>query len=170
MIHELIILQEELEKLAKLPRVTEDEFQGTCLYHRAIDSFLYDSIGGSVITGRGSPGTVTSDKNVLRKVNGFLEQNPNYGYVEFHTHSIGTIRRFGDRYNFEFSPGDIDMIKESASDYPDYRHMLITPKKIKLVRYDRTTNSIVDLPIPRQVNLDMLYQLRSYISKSLELL
>lgn len=170
MTHELIILREELEKLAKLPTITEDEIEGICLYNKATNSLPYDSIGGSVITERGKPGKVTSDGRILSNVNKFLEQNPNYGYVEFHTHSTGTIKMFGNKYNYALSDGDVPEIRSATLDDPDYRHLLITPKLLRLVRYDRRTDSIVELPIPRQVDLDLLYQLREYISRSLNLL
>lgn len=114
--------------------------------------------------------TVTSDDKVLSKVNRFFSQNHNYGYVDFHTHSTGTIEEFGEHYVYNFSDGDKRAIKRNGLDNPDYRHMLITPERVKLVRYDRRTDSIVDLPIPRQVDSDMLRLLREYVSRSLDLL
>ena len=175
MIHELVILQEDMEKLKRLSTITEDEVTGVCLYHIATDLFPYDSIGGTVITGRGNPGGVITDEKIREDVNRFLELSTNYGYVDFHTHSVGTIR-IDDTYAYDFSEDpDIISIKRKGLNDPDYRHLLITPRRTRLVRYNIRTDSIVDLPTPRQFNSrhknsKTLYLLREYISRWIDLL
>jgi len=170
MTSDLVILKEEMQKLAKLPRATYNEVTGVSVYHIATKAFPYDSIGGSVITGMGSPGKITSDDKILSEVNRFFDQNTNYGYVDFHTHSVGTIEEYGEHYAYNFSDADESQIRKNGLDNPDYRQMLITPKRVRLVRYDRRTDSIIDLPIPRQVDVKVLYTLREYISRFLDVL
>ena len=170
MTSDLVILKEEMQKLAKLPRATYNEVTGVSVYHIATKAFPYDSIGGSVITGMGGPGSVTQDDKILSEVNRFLGQNHNYGYVVFHTHSIGTIEEYGEYYAYNFSDTDESRIRKNGLDDADYREMLITPKRVRLIRYDRRTDSIVDLRIPRQVDSDTLRLVREYVSRFLDVL
>lgn len=84
-------------------------------------------VGASFMTGAGSPGSVASDPERLRVLNEFYNQNRDYKRIEFHTHSKGTLRMFGDYYGSNFSQQDLTNINEGLRDNPEYIAMLITP-------------------------------------------
>jgi len=57
--------------------------------------------------------------------------NPDYNYVEFHTHSRGTIETFGQYYARSFSKGDLKVIEDKLKRSRDYVSMLVIPRRQK---------------------------------------
>jgi len=120
-----VILPQELdEKLQALTSLRE-ESNGVLLY-RQRDNIC--SVRALYMTGLGSAGHVQSDSRKVEIVNRFFEKYPNYKYVKFHTHTIGTIRQYGDWYAEHFSKGDTDGYIEQLRDNSEFIAMLVTPK------------------------------------------
>ncbi|WP_414837302.1 hypothetical protein ACK3SF_03480 [Candidatus Nanosalina sp. VS9-1] len=80
-------------------------------------------------TGVGDEQSVSPDEARLRAANQLIENYAKYRLVEFHTHSVGTIHRYGPKYAESWSEGDIENFKEQGEGYIG---MLVTPKKVLL--------------------------------------
>ncbi len=102
-----------------------------------------DYVAYMYITGTGPPLCVPGDIRRNMVVNTFLERNPDYRFVDFHTHSKGTIAKYGKYYLSNFSPGDEEAIRDSFKNNPDYRHLLVTPARFKLVGRNPHTGEVV---------------------------
>lgn len=82
-----------------------------------------------VMTGVGDEQSVDPSSRKYDALNELLNKHKKYEYVDFHTHSRGTINKYGDGYGKDWSRGDIDNF-ERASD--GYIGMLFTPDTIKI--------------------------------------
>lgn len=85
-------------------------------------------VEGIFITGMGTDEHVNHDPQRLRVANEFLRQHPAYRFVEFHTHTIDTIARYGACHAINFSDPDLRAIRERIRDDPHYIGMLVTPE------------------------------------------
>lgn len=120
-----VLLPREIEsRLDNLTGLVE-EVSGILLYRRQGE---YCQIEATFMTGVGHEGHVQSSQEHMDVANEFFRRNPDYQFVKFHTHSKGTIDRFGDYYARHFSQRDIDGIKEQLSSDRDFMAMLITPE------------------------------------------
>src|SRR3989338_9324754 len=74
--------------------------------------------------------------------------------VEFHTHSFGTIARYGPYYARNFSSGDMDSLRDKLDHDERYIHMLVTPET-KLLWGSDNPELIIrsDFPIKNHVDL-----------------
>ena len=115
-------------KLDNLTGLVE-EINGILLYRRQGD---YCPIEALFMTGVGSMDHVQAQSDRMEVANEFFSRNPDYQFVKFHTHSKGTIERFGEYYARHFSRGDIDGIKEQLQYNRNFMAMLVTPE-IKLL-------------------------------------
>ena len=88
----------------------------------------YCPIEGFFMTGVGSEGHVQAEPERIEVANEFFRKNPDYKLVKFHTHSVGTIERFGSYYARHFSKGDIKGIQEHLRHDRDFIAMLVTPE------------------------------------------
>ena len=137
-----VLLPKEIDrKLDRLIELTEDEVNGVLLYRRKND---YCPIEALFMTGVGSEGHVQSQPERMEIVNEFFRRNPDYQYIKFHTHSKGTIARFGDYYARNFSQGDLDGIKEQLKDYKEFMAMLVTPETKLLCGIDNPELLVAD--------------------------
>ncbi|MFH1212035.1 MAG: hypothetical protein V1659_03850 [Candidatus Woesearchaeota archaeon] len=137
-----------------------EEVDGILLYRRQGD---YCPVEALFMTGVGSAGHVQAQPARIQVANEFFRQNPSYQFVKFHTHSKGTIDKFGQYYSRHFSRGDIDAIKEQLKHDRDFMAMLVTPE-IKLL-------CGIDNPELSVVNGFSDYQDRSrVVSQSLEII
>ena len=117
-----IILPEEInEKLDNLADLVE-ETNGILLYRRRGNSC---PVEGLFMTGVGNAGHVQAYPERIKIANEFFKRNLKYQFVKFHTHSKGTIRRFGDYYSRHFSPEDINGIEEQLRHDREFIAMLV---------------------------------------------
>ena len=136
-----VLLPRELDgRLSNLTELTE-EVDGILLYRRQDD---FCPIEALFMTGVGSAGHVQAQPERMEVANEFFRRNPNYQFVKFHTHSKGTIERFGQYYARHFSQGDIDGIKEQLGYDKNFMVMLVTPETKLLCGIDNPELLIVN--------------------------
>lgn len=123
----IVLLTPELsERLDGLTKV-EDEMNGVLFYKpQNTESTQYCPLIKLFLTGVGSPGHVISEPQRIEIVNDFLRANSEYSFVKFHTHSVGTIRLYGNYYSSNFSEGDIQSYNEQIRFDPNFIGMLVT--------------------------------------------
>ncbi|MBU0958740.1 MAG: hypothetical protein KKB31_02215 [Nanoarchaeota archaeon] len=140
MVRKILLPKEMDEKLDNLAGLVE-EVNGILLYKRMGDSCPVD---GLFMTGVGNVGHVQASPERIEIANKFFRRNPGYQFIKLHTHSKGTIRRFGNYYARHFSQGDIDGIKEQLKHDRDFIAMLVTPEVKLLSGIDNPTLSVVE--------------------------
>jgi len=101
------------------------EVKGVLLYRPRGDYCFLEYL---FMTGIGDEGHVQAATGRLEVLNEFFRRNTNYHYVEFHTHSQGTIHTFGEYYADHFSEGDRISLNDKLRDDERYLHLLVTPK------------------------------------------
>ena len=136
-----VLLPREIN--GRLDSLTElvEEVDGILLYRRQGD---YCPIEALFMTGVGSAGHVQAQPDRMEVANEFFRRNPDYQIVKFHTHSKGTIARFGKYYARQFSQGDIDGIKEQLRYDRDFMAMLVTPETKLLSGIDNPELMVVN--------------------------
>lgn len=114
-------------------RTHSDEVTGGLAYKKKWESGRISKllVTAMYITGSGSEGYVKSDSKKIRVFNKFMEESDTDGFIEFHTHSQGTINQFGQYYAKNFSEGDMRTFQQMKSEDPRYISMLFTPTRIK---------------------------------------
>lgn len=125
-----------LDDLAELTQ----EANGVLLYR---PQGRYCPIEASYMTARGNPGHVRAEEQRMDVVNEFFRRNPDYRFVKFHTHSKGTIRRFGEHFATHFSDGDIRSYDEQLRTNPEFIGMVVTPETKLLYAQDKPTIRVV---------------------------
>lgn len=80
-----------------------------------------------VLSGVGDETSVASDDEKRKAVNELVERYPRYRIIEFHTHSVGTIRRHGPEFGENWSKQDLENFKAQGDGYIG---MLITPTHV----------------------------------------
>ena len=118
--------EKRLRKLTLLPA----EING-CLIYLPInnkDFIVYSRILGS------NSSDVNTEANPQRLyiTQEFLKENPEYGFVEFHTHTKNTIKKYGEYHAKNLSANDIEAILKNYCSNDIYRHLLVTPQVLKL--------------------------------------
>ncbi len=129
-------------KLANLT-VFEQETNGFILYLTLKGT---DFVSSAYMGGVGGSGHVGASEESRSIVEGVQNKLGNSGYIEFHTHSRGTIAQFGRHYATNFSSGDLESIKASSHADPNYRHLLVTPERMMLARYDADARNLAGIP------------------------
>lgn len=137
----VIVLPREIEKRLKILTSLKEESNGVLFYRNREGYCAVESI---YMTGVGSEGYVQADSTKVRIINRFLEENPDYRFVKFHTHTKGTLVQFGEKYARQFSKGDISVIKEQFKHDPGFIAMLVTPETILLSGLDNPKLSVVE--------------------------
>lgn len=141
---ELATLEEEVNGiLLYRPQQTQDEFRllRFLLYTRLKDWCPIENI---FMTGIGHEGHVQAEQQRMDVANEFFKRNPEYRFVKFHTHSKGTIRKFGDNYATQFSDGDIRSYEEQLRMDPEFIGMVVTPRTKLLYAPDNPTLRVVE--------------------------
>ncbi len=143
-----IFLPTELS--TKLDALTElkQETCGILLYRPTNNLCPLESM---FITGVGTEGHVQSSEDRVKISNAFFEHNPDYRFVKFHTHSRGTIEKYGSYFATHFSQEDIDGIKQQLKLDKDYISLLATPKTKIVCGMDNPQLQIGD-PLNRYKN------------------
>ena len=85
---------------------------------------IFPTIIGDV--GRTKTGSGEDYREIAQE---FLNRNPSWKYIQFHIHSKGTIRTYGNYYSENFSSEDLKIINKHEQDNLDYMHLLITPSR-----------------------------------------
>lgn len=121
------VLPKSIEKkLDSLPYLSEAEVNGALLYRKHPNEICL--IEAYSITGIGNNGHVETDPKRQKLIFSFLETDPSYRFIKFHTHSVGTVRTFGQYYAENFSDEDLNLYNERIRKDPEYVGMVITPK------------------------------------------
>ena len=120
-----VLLPRELESRWDNLTGLVQEVDGILLYRSQIDYCLLETL---FVTGVGTEGHVQALPERIEIANEFFQRNPDYRFVKFHTHSKGTINKFGQYYANHFSQGDIDGIKNQLKEDRDFIALLITPE------------------------------------------
>lgn len=137
----IVILPGELEqRLNNLTNLVE-EVDGVLLYRRLEDYCLIESI---FMMGVGKEGHVQAQLERIKIANDFFRRNPDYRFVKFHTHSKGTIDKFGEYYATHFSEGDIDTFRDMLEDDKEFIAMLVTPTTKLLYGIDNPELTVVN--------------------------
>ncbi len=129
MTRRVVALPREIEKRLNNFTALELELNGVIFYQPREELCPLETL---FVMGVGTEERVQSSPERLEVANEFLRINPQYHYVEFHTHSEGTIRRYGDYYATHFSPGDFATMRNKLRDDQRYIHLLATPR-MKLI-------------------------------------
>lgn len=140
MVRVVLLPKDISNRLYNLTQLNE-EIDGILFYRQQGD---YCPIEASFITGVGTEGNVTQLPGRLEVVNEFLDKNPDYKYVQFHTHSKGTIRKYGQYYARNFSEQDYENIHHNLKDDENYMAMLVTSETKILEGIDNPRLNIVD--------------------------
>lgn len=137
-----IILPRVLD--TKLDRLTElvEEVNGVLLFRSRGETCPLETL---FVTGVGSgddsEGHVQSTQQGLDVINTFFREFPDYKFIKFHTHSKGTIERYGDYYARHFSSGDIEVYREQLRENRNFLALLATPETRLLMGIDNPTLS-----------------------------
>ncbi len=132
---------------AKLDELTsiEDEVNGVLLYRmQEGEDSRYCPVTNIYMTAKGTPGHVIADPQRIEVVNEFFQRHPDYHHVKFHTHSRGTIARFGEWAATNFSGGDLRSYEEQCEHDPDFIGMVATPVTKLLHAPDNPVLRVVD--------------------------
>lgn len=99
------------------------------------------------IIGRGGPGYVSGDEHEIKKVRALLDSDENLGIIPFHTHARGTISRYGEHFERNFSQGDMNALEKNAQAYgipfdKNYFEYLFTPTFVNNTKGDNSLDPI----------------------------
>ncbi|HTY44189.1 MAG TPA: hypothetical protein VMC80_03025, partial [Patescibacteria group bacterium] len=94
-----VVLPREIDR--RLDNLTGliEEVNGILLYRSAGE---YCPIEQSFMLGVGSAGEVEPQRDRIEVANEFFRRNRDYKFVRFHTHSKGTIEKYGNYYSQNF--------------------------------------------------------------------
>lgn len=136
-----IILPRDIEE--RLRRLTnmKEETNGVLLYQRDGDECLVDYL---YLTAVGSSGRVQAMSDRIKVANEFFQKNSQYKHVKFHTHTRGTVKRFGRYFAQNFSSEDRKGIKEQLMHNEDFIAMLVTPEVLLVSGIDNPTVEVVE--------------------------
>lgn len=127
-----ILLPNELkEELFGLTR-RNNEVRGFLLYRPTIcDGSLICPLEEHITLAEGTESSVLMDQLNSRLMQEFLSQT-NYVFLDSHTHSEGSVARYGEYVASNFSYGDLYEFAKTRRTNPQYLHLLITPKRLLL--------------------------------------
>ena len=124
MAREVVLSRKFESRLEDLTQLKE-EVNGVLLYRPQGNYCPIESI---FMTGKGNEGHVAADPKRMEVVNEFFRRNPEYDYIKFHTHSLGTIASNGEYFTTHFSEWDKISYDEQLKHHPGFIGMVITPK------------------------------------------
>ena len=140
MVRKVLLAREFDRTLDELAELNE-EVNGILLYR---PQRHYCPVEAIFMTGKGNVGHVRAEQERMDIANEFFSGNPDYLFVKFHTHSKGTIKRFGDFHATHFSEGDIESYDEQLKTNPEFIGMVVTPRTKLLYAPDNPTLRIVN--------------------------
>ncbi|MBU2638845.1 MAG: hypothetical protein KJ955_07770 [Nanoarchaeota archaeon] len=120
-----VVLPRDIEKRLDNLALLSEEVDGVLFYRQRGEYCPIDSL---FMLGIGSEGHVRPQTDRVEVANEFFERNPDYRYVMFHTHTIGTIRKHGNYFARNFSQQDIDEFRRQIGFDANYIGMLVTPE------------------------------------------
>ena len=118
----VLISEEDHRKLKELALNYVEEVAGSLLCRKDGNRWIGLKI---IMSGSGSEENVSVDSNVSEAVKDLVSNYSKYRFVDFHTHSIGTIHEYGPKYAKGWSDWDKRNIKNAGEGYIG---MLITPE------------------------------------------
>ena len=132
-------LSQNLDRLAHV----DSESNGFLLYKLYDDICLVDSM---TITGVGDEGHVNVREDLTDTLFNYVIR---HGYdprhiVRFHTHTRGTIRKFGQHFARNFSKQDIDYYQKLLQEHPSFIAMVVTPETKLLYGLDSPELVVTD--------------------------
>jgi hypothetical protein len=124
-----VYIPEKINEYLKFESRQEAESQGVLVYreHSRAGNEGDIFVEYKIPTGRGTPGQVESQQEKLDVLHQFMEENPEYRGIVYHTHSEGTLDEFGEVYGHNFSPGDMASIEDTKPPKYDDWELLFTP-------------------------------------------
>ena len=170
----IVLVSREFDR--KLNRLTslEQEVNGVLLYR---EQGIYCPIETVYLTGIGTAGHVQATQSRIEIANEFFRRNPEYSCVKFHTHSKGTMKRFGESYATNFSQDDKRVYENQLKEEADFIGMVVTPVTKLLYAPDNPTLRVVEgFPLQAdrriheelsQIALELGHEKSSFIAKSI---
>lgn len=129
-------IDETIFKLTDL----KQESAGVLIYTRNQHTCHIDHL---YMTSLGDEGQAQSQPERTEILNHLFSEVP-FGYIDVHTHSKGTIQKYGQYYARHFSDQDMGNIVERVEDDREYMSMLVTPEIKLLWGIDNPILSVVD--------------------------
>lgn len=127
----------------------EDEMNGVLIYKSQEKRHeKYCPVLHLYLTAMGTPNHVQADPQRMEVANELFQNHPEYGYVKFHTHSKGTIAKFGEYFATNFSSGDVESYEEQITHDPDFIGMVVTPSTKILYGKDNPILREIDQDVP----------------------
>jgi len=164
------LLPEEIR--AKLHDLTLEngEMRGMLVYEEINDlGNTICPIEKLVILHRGTSSSARMTETDNRFIREFISST-NYSFVDSHTHTIGSMRLYGDQVAEQFSAGDLAGISETQRVNPKYMHLLSTPKKLILHGIDKPQLLLVTDAKIRKIIPDYVQRQRCIDEKVMGLL
>lgn len=113
-------ISRRLDTLAEL----KEEVNGVLLFQLRDKGTHFEGVVHALqMTNLGEPQHVRADPIRMDIINKFLENNPTYNFVKFHTHSNGT----GQQWFNKFSSGDLQSYAEQLSHDESFIGMMASP-------------------------------------------
>ncbi len=120
-----------LEQMQEFARNYQEEVCGHLICRKEGDELIALKM---LLSGAGTEGNVSPDKAYVNAVNDLLEEYPRYSFIDFHTHSVGTIQQHGPQFAENWSRRDLQNFDDQGEGYTG---MLATPRKILVERNGR---------------------------------
>jgi len=124
-----VYIPEKIHNYLRADTELDVEKQGVLVYreHPGEDNEDDIFVEYNISTGRGTPSHVEPQQDKLDVLHQFMEDNPEYRGIVYHTHSEGTLDEFGEVYSHNFSPGDISSIEGTKPPQYEDWELLFTP-------------------------------------------
>ena len=124
----IVFLPDTLYKKLKNLAKTKYEVDGVLLYREVWNGYFTECrVYTPFLTGVGDEKGVRMRDNRVKILDTFLMENPDYNYIKFHTHPIGTIEKLGINNVYNFSQYDLKGIIKAVSEDIRFMALLITP-------------------------------------------
>ncbi len=143
-----------MSQIVALPKTLENTLDALIAVNQESNGVIWTKRKGRInvctsifMTGIGDDSHVEANEERIRLVNVFLEKNPQYCFVKFHTHTYATIQKHGEYYAEHFSTGDIQGYQEQLQHNPDFLAMVVTP--VKKLLYGRDNPELVVIADPK---------------------
>jgi len=155
----IVLLSREFERRLDNLATLEEEVNGIFLYmlqqipqeyrlFGVLSLFTlqkeYCPLEALFMTGVGDELHVQASPERIEIANEFFKRNPAYQLVKFHTHSRGTLRKYGSHYASHFSGDDITTYKKRLEEDQDFIGMVATPEMKLLYGRDNPKLRIVE--------------------------
>jgi hypothetical protein len=117
-----------VEDLLKAKTQQEEETCGYLVYMKG--QYTPNETNEGIVpveTGTGLAGHVTTKPKIENAVTEALSQNQKLGGLEFHVHSLGTMRLNPKWGNSLSNFGDMPYIRQRIEQDPNFQHLFVTP-------------------------------------------